>query len=490
MKIALIFPNLRGEFSPTLGLTYLATALAQYHRVSIMDFTFHKKWWKKFLQTQMRIFKPDIIGVSCFTFNFYDGLRIAQEVKKDHPDISIIFGGIHPTLMPIETLKYDEIDAVCIGEGEITFPEYLNNIEKGISLKGVEGIWYKENGQIIKNKIRPLIEDLDSIPFPNWRFWNMDLYLKVPPHNNVIDMLGSRGCPYNCTYCSNHALRQILPGKYLRFRSAENIIEEIKQLKERYWRKGFRHIYFWDENFILDKRIFNRFCQLYKEEGLHKEIIWTVNMRADLITDDWAEKAKKAGCYQVRLGVETGSDYIRNVIYNKKITNEQIKKSTHILKKNDIMMRFNIMLGGPCETIETMKSSVRLVDELQPEIMFFAIFQPLPKTEILNTIKKIRGFVLEDQWKDNPDFWSKSLVKQPHLSQRFLENFTRKTLLKYVWKFFWLGLRMRQLKFLKDLIVFFTKIKPKHHILTIYASYHTIRNYQNEDWKIRNGITL
>ncbi len=489
MKVALVYPNLRGEFSPSLSLTYVATSLAQYHRVSIMDFTFHKKWWKKFLNTQMRVFKPDLVGITCFTFNFFDGLQIAKIIKQDFPDIPVIFGGIHPTLMPMETLQFDEIDAVCIGEGELTFPEYVGKLEKGISLEGTEGIWYKENGKIIKNKVRRLIEDLDSIPFPNWRFWNMDLYLKITPHNNMIDMLGSRGCPYNCSYCSNQPLRQILPGKYVRFRSAENIVEEIKQLKEQYWQKKFRIIYFWDENFLLDKRRFNRFCQLYREEGLHKEIMWSVNMRADIITNEWAKTAKKAGCHQVRLGIETGSDFIRNKIYKKNISNQQIRKTIEILKKNDILMRFNLMFGGPCETVETMNSSIRLINEFDPDIFFFAIFQPLPKTKILKTIKKINGIIYDDLWKDNPDFWSKSIINQPNLSRKFVNNYIRRKIIWVSWYFFKKGLRMRKFIFLKDLLVFFIKIKPKYQILSMYAAYYTIRTYQNIDWRIRNGIT-
>ncbi len=490
MKVALIHPNIRGEFYPSLGLTYIATILAQHHKVSIWDFTFHKKWWKKFLKIQMQKIKPEIIGITSLTYNFFDGLRIAKVIRREYPDIPIIFGGIHPTLMPKETLAYDEIDAICIGEGEITFLEYINNLERGISLKNVQGIWFKENGHIIKNEVRPLIEDLDVIPFPDWRFWNLDLYLKVPPHTNTIDVLASRGCPFDCSFCSNHILRQILPGKYLRFRSAKKIIEEIKILKENYWQKGFRIIYFWDENFLLDKKIFNQFCKLYREEGLNKEIIWTVNMRANLITNEWAETAKKAGCFQVRLGIESGSDFIRNEIYNKNVTTQEIRKTTEILKRNDIMMRFNMMLGGPCETEETMKSTVHLIDELEPEIFFFAIFQPLPKTRILETIKKYHGVVNEDLWKENPDFWRKALVDQPNLSQKYIEYFTNKTLLKYVWKFFWQGLKMRRFTFLKDLLHFFTKIMPKYQVLPIYAAYHTIKSYQVNDWKIRNRFSL
>ncbi|MDD1776761.1 MAG: B12-binding domain-containing radical SAM protein, partial [Candidatus Helarchaeota archaeon] len=376
------------------------------------------------------------------------------------------------------------------GEGEETFPDYLTHLEKGSSLKDVKGIWFKENGKIMRNELRPLVSNLDSIPFPNWDLWESEKYFNISPHAKLIEMLGSRGCPYSCTYCSNYALRNLLPGKYVRFRSPENIIEEIKINKEKYWKKGFRYIEFWDEIFGMNKKILEQFCKLYIEEGLNHEIFWICNNRADLVTEAWARLVKNAGCMLVQMGIEAGNEKIRNQIYQKKVTTEEIINATKILKKNDILMRFNLMIGGPGETISTMEESVQIVDKLTPELCFFSIFQPLPKTEIIKKINELQGNINYAGWNFNPDFWQKSLLNLPNLKGKDIVKFKQLISIKYMWIYFWQGLSLRNLNFIKDTLKFLLVIKPRHHILLASLVTFTIKQYKIEDWIKRNKQKL
>jgi len=486
MKISFIFPNLRGELIANIGLAYLMSITELNHKTSLIDPTFYRGDWKKYVEWKVKKEKPEVIAASCLTFNYYDALKIVAYIKQILPNVKTIFGGIHPTLLPEEVLSNHLVDAVCIGEGEDTIIDYLDCLEKGKSLSDVKGIWFKENGLFIRNRLRPLIKNLDSLTNPNWDLWEISKYLKIPPHMKTIEMLGSRGCPYSCTYCSNYILRKILPGKYVRFRSPQNIIDEILVLKEKYWKKGFRFIYFWDEIFGLNKRNLEEFCSLYIQEGLHEEIFWTCNNRADLVTTEWAQLVKKAGCYLVRMGIEAGNERIRNIIYQKNISTQKIVNASKILKQNDILTRFNLILGGPGENITTMNESVQIVDQLKPESFFFSIFQPLPKTAILEKIKDLQGKIAEVDWQNNPDFWNKCIIDFPNLKSKDVEKFKQKITIKYMWQFFWQGLSMRRLTFFKDVLKFIISIKPRYHILLQYLMVYTIRRYQIDDWIKRN----
>jgi anaerobic magnesium-protoporphyrin IX monomethyl ester cyclase len=490
MKVSFIHPNLHGELITNLGLAYLMTVTQSRHKVSLIDLAFHRDNWKNYIKWKIKKNRPDVIAVSCLTFNFNTALKIVSFIKEMDPSIPTIFGGIHPTLLPEEVLSHHLVDTICIGEGEETFPDYLEHLEKGSSLKNVKGIWFKENGKIFRNELRPLVSNLDNIPFPNWDLWEMEKYFTISPHAKLIEMLGSRGCPYSCTYCSNHALRNLLPGKYVRFRSPENIIEEIKINKEKYWHQGFRYIEFWDEIFGMNKKILERFCRLYIEEGFNHEIFWICNNRADLVTESWARFVKNAGCMLVQMGIEAGNEKIRNQIYQKNLSTDQIVKAANILHNYDIMMRFNLMLGGPGETISTMEESVQIVEKLKPESFFFSIFQPLPKTEILQKITELQGDINYNGWNSNPDFWQKSLLNLPHLKSKDIVKFKRKMTSKIVWKSLWQGLSLRKFKFIKDILKFLIIIKPKYHILLQFLMVFTIRQYQIGDWIRRNEEKL
>jgi len=363
---------------PCLSVAYLKGYINEKskHQAKVIDLLLHKKNWDRYLLKQIQKEKPDILGFSILSFNYPEALKIARFVKGNF-NIKIIFGGVHAILSPKEVIKNNEVDIVCMGEGEETLIELL---DKKLNCKNVKGIWYKHKGKIIKNPNRKLIEDLDNLPFPDFKDFNLNHYFIL--NHNHLPILASRGCPYSCTYCSNHALRKKLDGKYVRFRSVDNVIKEIEVRIKQYVNLGFNYLYFFDDTFILNNDFINNFCNKFKENKFHKSIKWTVNARANLVTNEIIRTMKDAGCYEVRMGVESGNDYILNTVYKRNMTKEQLLISFKIIKKHGLYLRLDFIFGAPLESLEMMNGSLVLAKKSKVDDIFFSRLYPLPGTKI------------------------------------------------------------------------------------------------------------
>jgi len=162
-----------------------------------------------------------------------------------------------------------------------------------------------------------------------------------------LPIMGSRGCPYSCTYCSNHALRQKLKGTYVRFRSPSNVIDEIMSRLNDPMLKGFSFLYFFDDTFILDKNYVTEFCKEYRQKGLPARFKWTANVRANLVTDEIIRMMKDAGCYEVRMGVESGNDFVLNTVYKRQMTKQQILNACEIIKNMELCFDSILFLVHP-----------------------------------------------------------------------------------------------------------------------------------------------
>ena len=269
MKVIFIDPNPGGAPCSNIGLAYVVSSIEKRHKVRLLDLSSYPGNYLKYIQKEIEGYKPDIAAFSTTTFTFQKSLEIARFIRTVYPNVPFIFGGIHPTLLPDETIEHPLVDTICIGEGERSFLEYLNKLEEGKE-PDVEGIWYKDrNGRVHKNNLRPFEENIDGLPFPNWDHWDIKKYLEANLYYfpGALKCLSSRGCPYNCSFCSNKAIRETIPGKYYRVRSAENIIDEIKFNREKYSKIGFKSIAFGDEIFGLDPGWLKKFCGLYKRHN-------------------------------------------------------------------------------------------------------------------------------------------------------------------------------------------------------------------------------
>lgn len=457
MKILFIVPNIKSyDVMPCLSVATLKGYIngATKHKAKVVDLVYHRKVWKKYLSELIFNEKPDLIGISVLSFNYPEALQIAGFIKNNF-DIKIIFGGVHVILAPEEVIQNKEVDIVCLGEGERILKDLLDN---SLDCRDVKGIWYKQNSKIVKNEKRRLIEDLDSIPFPDFDDFDIERYFIV--NHNHFPIMGSRGCPYSCTFCGNHALKKNLVGKYVRFRSVDKILDEVEQRIKQFYDRGFRYFYFFDDTFILYKDFVFEFCKKYKKKGFHNKVKWTANVRANLVTDDIIKAMKDAGCYEVRMGVESGNDYIRNTVYNRNMSKDQLLNSFKIIKKHGLELRLDFILGAPFETIDMMEESLELAKQSGGDRVFFAKLYPFPGTEI----KKI----CENEYTiEGIDFNNKGMPpvdKTSFVSSKQLKKFSRKISKWQGHRYINKGFELNGLGFVWDIFLFLLYYKRKYDL--------------------------
>lgn len=479
MKLLLIEPNIKGyALMPTMSLAILKSYINERskHKAKIVDLIFHKKNWQEYLKEQIEKEKPDLIGMSVLSFNYIQALEIARFIKKNF-DIKILFGGVHVILSSEEVIENKEVDMICTGEGEIVLKDIL---DKKLDCKNVKGIWYKKDGKIIKNQKVKLIEDLDSLPFPDWSDFDLKKYFLISGNN--LPIMGSRGCPYQCTYCSNHALKENLTGKYVRFRSVDNIIEEIELRIKQYYGKGFEYLFFYDDTFIMYRDFVLEFCKKFMKRGFHKKIKWNVNVRANLVTDEIIKAMKDAGCYEVRMGVEAGNDYIRNEIYKRNMSEKQIFDAIKIIKKYGLQLRLQFIIGAPYENLDMINESFEMAKKTKADYILFPVLIPLPSTKMKELCEK-EGVIERGKFKSSHEMYTNPVVRTKFLSRKQIKNFVNKIRRYQIKKYLLEGLKLRGLIFIKDSLIFFIYYKRKYDLEIDNIFRFTINKYKLENLK-------
>jgi radical SAM superfamily enzyme YgiQ (UPF0313 family) len=392
MKICLISPpynsavkSVVGVSSPPLGLAYIASVLRQNHEVKIIDSNV-LNYTISDVERELRSFNPDVVGITSVTPSIYEAYKVAETAKKVREDCIVVLGGPHATFMPRQTMeecKY--IDIIVKGEGEETTRELIENVEKGAPLNEVKGITFREKNEIIDTDPRPFIKNIDDIPFPSRDLLPMHLY----KFNGVkyTTMLTSRGCPFKCSFCSSSRLF----GGYWRGRSPENVLEEMKIVYEEY---GIRNIEFIDDTFTLNQERAEKICDEIIKQGW--DISWGASSRVDTLSKKLAEKMKKAGCWIIYLGIESGSQKILDAI-GKRITLEQVEKAVKILKDAGIKVLGSFIIGFLQDTKETIKETIKFAKSLNLDYAQFSILTPYPGTPIFDYAKK-HGMLLTEDW--------------------------------------------------------------------------------------------
>lgn len=352
IMITLLNPNANVEVvkflqisTPPLGLGYLASNLRENgFKVRIIDDLVEKLSFDELLK---RLKGSKIVGITSTTATFNSALAYAKKIKNALKDVFLILGGVHVSFEPEKALQNDFVDAVCIGEGEETIVEVAERVEADKSLEGVRGVYYKENGKIIRNERRGFIEDLDSLPFPAYDLMPLDKYTVLGERLEQFPMITSRGCPFACRYCSS----SLYMGHRFRARSARNVADEIEWLCEEFEAK---HIAFGDDTFTLNKKRVVDICTEIKKRGL--EITWSCSSRIDTITAELLKMMKSAGCVAIYYGIESASKRILDY-YRKKISLEKAKEVVRATKKAGISAICSFILGAPMETKEEMKKN-------------------------------------------------------------------------------------------------------------------------------------
>ncbi len=392
MKICLISPpynsavkSVVGVSSPPLGLAYIASMIRQSHKVKIIDSNI-LNYTLEDVEREIRSFKPDIVGITSSTPSIYEAYKVAETAKKVNEDCTVVLGGPHATFMPRQVLEEcKHVDIIVKGEGEETTKELVEKIEKRVPLDEVKGITFRKKSEIIDAEPRPFIKNIDDIPFPSRDLLPLHLYQV----NGVkyTTMLTSRGCPFKCSFCSSSRLF----GGYWRGRSPENILEEIRTIYNDY---NIRNIEFVDDTFTLNQERAEKICDGIIEQGW--DISWGASSRVDTLSEKLVKKMKKAGCWVIFLGIESGSQKILNAI-GKRITIEQVRKAVKIVKDAGIKVLGSFIIGFLQDTAETIRETLRFAKSLNLDYAEFSILTPYPGTPIYDYSKKNK-LLLTENW--------------------------------------------------------------------------------------------
>ena len=327
---------------------------------------------------RLKKIEPDIIAFSTLTSNYQWALEMASKIKR-RMRTPIIFGGFHATLVPDIVLRNDCVNMVCIGEGEKAFAELLKNwkTEKRYETKN---IWFKRRKRIIKNGLMPLIQDLDSLPFPDKEMFYKELPGDYSRHSSIIT---SRGCPYACSYCGNNALRKIYSGKgcYVRQRSVGNVIQELVVMKGEY---HTNYVFFMDDVFGMRIGWLREFMKRYKSEvGLPFSCFGHFKLH----NEESLSMLKSGGCRLLMFGLQSGSERIRENILNRHEKNSDVERVSEICHRLNIRFSVDHIINIPTETEEDILESLRLYNKIRPNVVNIYGLLYFPKTEIIDKAK-------------------------------------------------------------------------------------------------------
>jgi len=366
---------------PPLGICYIAAVLEENGKeVEIIDCTPVDTSHQELLYELERK-KPDIVGISSTTPAFESTLKTAGMVRAALPDAIVVIGGVHVTALPEETLSCGLFDVGVLGEGEVTFLELVNHLEskKLKDLSKVMGIAYRKNNRVVITEKRDFIKDLDSLPLPARHLLpSLEKYHPTPasyrrlPH---ADLMTSRGCPSLCTFCD----RAVFGCSY-RGRSAENVMDEVEELIRKY---RVRDIKFFDDTFTLDRRRLDRICELFHERGI--DIPWSCLTKVNYVTKEMLEKMRKAGCWQVLYGIESGDPHMLKIL-KKGTTVEQNEQAIRWAQQVGLNVRADFIMGTPGDALESMEKTLQFAMRLNPDFAHFNKFTPYPGTEIYHNL--------------------------------------------------------------------------------------------------------
>ena len=410
---------------PPLGLAYLAAMLEKEgHEVDIIDAQALKLSISQ-IKKEIEERQPDLLGVTSVTPTIYEALELIKITKSVSPYTFTVLGGPHVSFLPIKTLEEcPQLDAVCIGEGEETVVDLAKTVECGGNLSNVRGIAYRSEGGIVKNPPRPLISDLDSLPFPARHLLPMNKYTILGKKSVIGHLMTSRGCPFNCIFCSS----SLLFGKKFRGRSPENVVDEMEHVISEY---KARTIEFADDEFTLNRKRVEGICYEIRKRGL--DVFWACSSRVDTISKDLLKKMKRAGCFLIYYGIESGSQRILNFI-RKGITIDKVIRAIKWTKEVGIKTLGSFIIGFPGETEEDIKKTISLAKKLRLDYAQFAIATPYPGTELYDLAKREGMLETED--------WSQYTAANPVLKNYGCSRETLIKLFKEAYTTFYLSPRM------------------------------------------------
>lgn len=396
MNILFIYPDIMGyslfKGNYYNGLASLSAAIKEKtpHRVELLHL---KKAIKKedFL-LKIEEADTDLVAFTS-TANMFGFVRQwSNWVKEYNKDLKTICGGAHATICPEEVINNSGIDMVCVGEGEDSLLELSDKLHSGININDIEGLWVKDKNNIHKNKVRPLISDLDTLALPDRGIFDYS-NLHSESQGRATIMV-SRGCPYNCAYCCNLALRKATtdnPADYVRFKSVPTVMFELKDILKKY--SFVKEFAFDDDILPLDINWFRQFAKEYKKEIT---MPYDCNLRPNLVNEEIVTLLKDSGCYQIRMGIESGSEHIRNKVMQRHISQQQLVKAFELCKAHGLRIFTFNMIGLPYENLSMTLDTVKLNSQLKSEINQVTIFYPYKNTRLYEICEQ-EGLIVKNK---------------------------------------------------------------------------------------------
>ena len=407
MKVLLVYPNIvESPKDMSIGLGIISAMLKEKgHKVELIDTTF--KVSDDEIIDKVDQFNPDLVAVTAATNDLQNAIRISQIIKETK-EVPIICGGYHATVAPKDIIDQDCFDMVAIGESE----QSLIKLTKDLNNTKIPNIWFKKGKKITKNEIGKLTEDLDKLPFPDREIFNYQKY--IDSNRGLATFMSSKGCPFLCSYCINKVLidKYKGKGKFLRFRSIDNLMKEMKEVITKY---KVKEIEFYDDTFTINKQRLRDFAKRYpKEIGLP----FYINARVNAVTKEDFKLLKEAGCVRVSIGIEAGAPYIRNDILKRFQSNKQIIDTFQWAKEEGLRTYSFNMIGVPFETQESIKKTIELNRKVQPDYVGISIFNAFKGTELYDICKKNKW--LKD--KASASYFQSSNVNHPNFTIKELKK--------------------------------------------------------------------
>ena len=339
-------------------------------------------------------FDPHVVGITTPTPAVDHVYNISGIVKKYSHNTYVVLGGIHPTVMPERTLsECAAIDFIVAGEGEETFYRLLKSIDtKSMNFEHIEGLYFRNDGKIIKTAKRDFIKNLDDIPFPARDLYELELYKSAPTkkvsNEDATPILTSRGCPYNCTHCPSKNIWH----KLIRYRSADNVVDEIEECVNKY---GLKEFNFFDDTFTINKKRVIDICNKIKERELN--IYWICFSRTNTIDDELVQHLKSAGCRKISLGLESGDQRILDLM-RKKTTIEMGRKAVQAIRKYGIPVHASFMFGNVGETETSIRRTIDFAVSLDLDNATFFTTTPFPGTDLFDIAKEMGNITEDTPW--------------------------------------------------------------------------------------------
>ena len=391
-----------GEYlPPPLGILELAAYLEKHNSnidIQVLDCQAEGIDWKG-LEKKIESLCPDIVAPSALaTCNVYMVVRTLETAKKVNPNITTIVGGQHFTALAQESLEaYPEIDIVVRGEGEQTLSETVKALETGKPLSNVNGISFKHEGKIVHTPDRPLIENLDDLPFPGYHFVEKHVRkyhfkMMVGANTGYTLVEASRGCPHRCVFCSQW---KFWGGKW-RAKTPKRIVDEIEYCLNEF---GSRFMWLTDDNLGLGERT-RKLCDEIISRGISDDITWFIQARCDDVcaNRDILPKLRKSGLLWILTGLESHSQEILND-FRKELSPSYAKQAVDLLKKNDIFAQATMIIGDRKDSHESIQKLQKFANEVDPDLAIFMILTPFPGTDLYETAKN-NGWIEDANWAD------------------------------------------------------------------------------------------